>query len=345
MNAASSGAGLRLTIDLRALVRNWQRLAAMIAPAECAAVVKADAYGTVIEQTVPALRDAGCRTFFVAYASEGVRARKMAADADIYVLSGFDPPAAEHYQAAALRPVLNSTSDVEFWAAAHIAAPAALHVDTGMNRLGMERLDTAAIEEARDGVELSLAMSHLACADEPEHSLTKRNCSASPPSASCFGPSRFHSRIRREFILDPSYHFDMARPGIAIYGGASHPDTRSEAAVTAEARILQVRTGRKGETVGYGAARQLERNSRIAVVAAGYATAICARRAIATANPVGKRGWMATFCRSSAGFRWTSSPWTPPIFRPTRPTERMGRAFRIESPHRCGGRGGRNDCL
>ena len=296
MSSPNTGAGLRLTIDLRALVRNWQRLAAMVAPAQCAAVVKADAYGLGAQAVVPALVDAGCRTFFVAYASEGARVRQVTSDADIYVLSGFDPDASDLFRSARLRPVLNSGSDVESWTEAAIGGPAALHIDTGMNRLGMnaEQSTRLATGPLRRAANIGLVMSHLACADEPDHSLNALQRQRFMEIAAPFGgvPRSFANSAG--IYHGPEYHFEMVRPGIALYGGASHPEAVSEPVVTAEARILQVRTAEKGDTVGYGATRRLERRSRVAIVAAGYADGYL-RAAAAGGTAPGRQVWIDGF--------------------------------------------------
>ncbi|MGQ7794107.1 alanine racemase [Faunimonas sp. B44] len=271
-DAFPAAAGLRLTIDLSALVRNWRRLAGLAAAAECAAVVKADAYGIGLAAAVPALREAGCRTFFVALPEEGAKARALAPDAAIYVLNGFFPEAAALYRAAALRPVLGHRGEIESWASAAGGAPAALHVDTGMNRLGLRPDEAAALPPGlAERAGIALVMSHLACADEPGHELNAvqlARFSALPLPH----PAAHRSLANSAGIhLGTAYRFDLVRPGIALYGGASHPDALSEPVATAEARILQVRNASAGETVGYGAAERLARDSRIAILSAGYA--------------------------------------------------------------------------
>ena len=155
-------AGLTLTVDLGALARNWTRLARVAAPAECAAVVKADAYGLGVEHAVPALWAAGCRTFFVALPAEGRRARAAAPAAAIYVLGGFFAEAADTYAAADLRPVLNSAGDLSAWAKLGAGRPAALHVDTGMNRLGFSLPDALALAGSAEigGAKIALLISH-----------------------------------------------------------------------------------------------------------------------------------------------------------------------------------------
>jgi alanine racemase len=264
-----------LTIDLAALVANWRTLAARAAPAECAAVVKADAYGIGIEPAVAALAAAGCRTFFVALPEEGRRARDAAPGAAIYVLDGFLPGWESAFRAAALRPVLNSFGSLEAWAERCAGMPSALQVDTGMNRLGLslrEVLELARRPDLLARLAPALLLSHLACADEPEH----------PMNLSQLALFR---EVRREFPQLPAslansagihlgadYYFDLVRPGIALYGAAfsrNHPPLSP--VVTAKARIVQLRDAAAGEAVGYGATQHLESDARIAILSAGYA--------------------------------------------------------------------------
>ena len=269
----SCAAGLRLTIDLGALVRNWWRLAGIAAPAECAAVVKADAYGIGIEQAVPALAAAGCRTFFVALPGEGRRVRAVAPEAAIYVLNGFFAEAADFYHEARLRPVLGSPEDIAAWAAERSGHAAALHVDTGMNRLGLpfEQALTLVHSEALKDARLGLVMSHLACADEPNHPLNGEQLGRFRQLKASFSALPFSLANSAGTHLGPDYHFDLVRPGIALYGAACAPGIASEVVVTAEARILQIRDVPAGATIGYGAAQRLGRDTRAAILSAGYA--------------------------------------------------------------------------
>ncbi len=274
-HTGTDAAGLILTIDLGALARNWTHLAALSKPAECAAVVKADAYGIGIEAAVPALLAAGCRTFFVALPGEGHRVREAAPDAAIYVLNGFFPDWSESFRASALRPVLSSFTAVESWAQHFAGEPSAVQVDTGMNRLGLtlhEALELARRPNLLENAAPRLLMSHLVTADEPDSALNRaqlallREISVEFPglSVSLANSAGIH--------LGPDYHFDLVRPGIALYGAEFSPHWPPLATVvTATARILQIRNAAAGDTVGYGAARRLEEDTRIAILAAGYA--------------------------------------------------------------------------
>lgn len=265
--------GVTLTIDLGALARNWAHLARIAAPAECAAVVKADAYGLGIDQAVPALCDAGCRTFFVALPGEGRRARASAADAVIYVLGGFFAEAAQLYAAADLRPVLNCAEDLSAWLILGNGRPAALHVDTGMNRLGFSVSEALALAGSAqlEKAGVALLMSHLACADEPKNPKNRDQINRFKAIRDAFPDLPASLANSAGTVLGPEYAFDLVRPGIALYGAACSPGRNLDLVVTAEARILQVRNAKAGETVGYGGAQTLRRDSCLAILAAGYA--------------------------------------------------------------------------
>ena len=272
-----------LTIDLGALVANWLRLREMSQRAECAAVVKADAYGLGMEQAASALSRAGCKTFFVATIAEAGSLRALLPDATIYVLGGLLTNTAPLFQVHNLRPVLNSEAEVKEWAEYCAASgqplPAAIHIDSGMNRLGLSALEVDAIAPVASlwkMFELSLIMSHLACSDEVGHPKNERQrkifdaLRAKLPSA----PASLANSAG--ILLGRQHHYDMVRPGIAIYGGRPQQtgDNPFQPAVTLFGRILQVRDVVSGETIGYGATRTLKSPTRIAVVAVGYADGI-----------------------------------------------------------------------
>jgi alanine racemase len=263
----------RLTIDLGALVANWRALGARVA-GETSAVVKADAYGIGIEPAAAALARAGCRTFFVALAEEGLRLRKVVPDAVVYILAGIVPGSIDTLIAADLRPVLNSLADVNEWATAKTGGAttgSALHVDTGMNRLGVTPAEAYAIDAAR--LAPSLVMSHLVISEEPGHPLNARQRDAFVAVRTAFPNVPASLANSAGIYVGPDYHFDLVRPGIALYGATPGPlvPAPMNVVVTAEARILMIRDALGGETVGYGATRKLTRPTRIAILAAGYA--------------------------------------------------------------------------
>lgn len=273
-----AAAGGRLTIDLGALADNWQDIAERVGSAATAAVVKADAYGIGLEPAAKALAEAGCHTFFVALPEEGLRLRATVRDAAIYILDGLLPGSAATYVAADLRPVLGSFPEIEEWAEAKqagAATGAALHIDTGMNRLGLTLGEARVLSEHREllsTIAPSLLMSHLAAADTPDHPLNRKQLAAFRAVRALLPAIPASLANSAGILLGPDYRFDLVRPGIALYGGAAaagaHP---LRPVVTAEARILQVREAKRGETVGYGATETLRQPTRIAIVAAGYA--------------------------------------------------------------------------
>ena len=271
--------GAVLSIDLDAVVANWRLLRDKVAPAACAGVVKADAYGTGADMVAPALARAGCETFFVAHVEEGVRLRALLPDVAIHILNGPLPGTAPVFAEHRLIPVLNSLGAIDAWAgfARERERPMAadLHIDTGMARLGLpdDEMKTLAADPSRlDGIEVALVMSHLACADVPDHPLNRRQLedfraalAALPAAAASFTNSS-------GIFLGADFHFDLARPGICLYGGApsAGPNPMAQV-VTLQGKILQVRSIDTPRTVGYGATWEASRPTRIATVAVGYA--------------------------------------------------------------------------
>jgi len=272
-------AGGHLTIDLAALAANWRDLAARAEGAVAAAVVKGDGYGIGLEPAARALSAAGCTTFFVALPEEGLRLRRALPQATVYVLGGLLEGDARVYADADLRPVLSSLPEIAEWAAFRRAGGtggAALHVDTGMNRLGLILAEALALAGERplvDSLGLTLVMSHLACADTPAHPLNRAQLVAFREVRALFPGVPASLANSAGIFLGSDYHFDLVRPGIALYGGAAVADVPNpmRPVVTLEARVLQVRDSRSGETVGYGATETLGRPSRLAILAAGYA--------------------------------------------------------------------------
>ena len=271
-------AGGVLTIDLGALVANSKSLAAKAPGAACAAVVKADAYGTGIDRTVPALARAGCRTFFVAHLSEGARARAAAHDADIYVLNGLLPRTGQAYVRDRLRPVLGSAQEIAEWAAFTAAEgvriEAAVHVDTGMNRLGLSVPEAIATGEAGlRGCPVNLLMSHFVSAEEPENPINARQLDAFAAVRRAFPSLQGSLANSSGVFLGASAHHDLLRPGYALYGGNPQPGAANPMlpVIGLEGRILQLRWVEDGDTVGYNATWTARGSRRIAVISVGYA--------------------------------------------------------------------------
>jgi alanine racemase len=261
-----------LRVDLAAIVANWRDLCALHG-GTVAGVVKADAYGLGAGPVARALRDAGCTMFFVAHLTEGLALREaIGTGPEIVVLNGF-PPGADGE--AALLPVLNHLGDVE--AHGRAGSAALLHLDTGMSRLGLDAREQAVLaqDRARLGrLTLRYVMTHLACADEPEHPLNEAQRIRFAEAASRIAPGVPRSFANSSGIfLGPGFRSGLARPGCALYGinptpGRPNP-MRQVARV--EVEVLQVRRIEAGDTVGYGASWRASEPRRIATVAAGYA--------------------------------------------------------------------------
>lgn len=271
--------GGTLTVDLDAIADNWQTLTRRLFAVECGAVVKANAYGLGLEPVTARLVKAGCKTFFVADVAEARRARSRAREAAIYVLNGFSPEAANAFAELNVQPVINSTVELAEWDA-FIATQgwrggAAIHIDTGMNRLGMSAEEAAALaprlQQENHGI--TLLMSHLACAEVQDHPLNASQIRLFRELRMLYhGVPASLANSAGIFIGDTA-HFDVARPGAALYGinptpGRTNPMRN---VLTLSGLVLQVRKVPQGESVGYGAAWNAKRASRIAVAALGYA--------------------------------------------------------------------------
>ncbi len=268
-----------LTIDLAAIVANWRTLCGRHAGA-VGAVLKADAYGTGAAQVAPALFAAGCRHFFVAHPDEALAIRSLVPGALLAVLNGLWPGATPDLVAHDIRPVLGSLAEIEAWADAARTAgrrlPALLHIDTGMNRLGLSptELDTLAADPARlDPIALDYVMTHLVSAELPDDPVNALQCGRFD-AACCRLPAMARSLANSSgLFLGPGFASDLARPGVALYGVNPTPGRPNPMlpVVGLRARILQVRGVPPGGTVGYNAQWTAERPSRIATVSVGYA--------------------------------------------------------------------------
>ncbi|HZJ12746.1 MAG TPA: alanine racemase, partial [Methyloceanibacter sp.] len=269
-----------LTIDLDSLIANYRHLRDLASPAECAAVVKADAYGLGMALAAPALSRAGCKTFFVATLGEAKALRALLPDAVIYVFAGLMPATAELYRAHDLRPVLNSADEIREWASYAASQgeklPCAVHIDSGMNRLGLSAEEVEQVTDARDlwqAMTLSLVMSHLACADEAQHPKSEAQRKIFDRLRARLPETLASLANSAGILLGRAYAYDLVRPGIALYGGkpSRHGENPFHPVVHLAGRILQVRNVAAGETVGYGATRTLNEASRVAIVSVGYA--------------------------------------------------------------------------
>ncbi len=273
-------AGGVLEIDLAGIVANWRLLAQRVAPAGCAAVVKADAYGLGAAPVASALAKAGCTQFFVATLDEGVALRAaLPGPAEIAVFNGPLPGSAAEFAAQRLVPVLNHPGQITEWeqaAADWGPLPAMLHVDTGMARLGLSprELESIAQDPPRPGaIRWRAVLSHLACADEPDHPLNQQQRARFVATRRRLDGVRASLAASSGIFLGREFHFDFVRPGAALYGvnprpGAPNPMRQI---VRLGARIAQIREVDAGQPVGYGAAHVMPGAGRLATVAVGYA--------------------------------------------------------------------------
>lgn len=269
--ATSQPATLR--VDLDALARNYRMLLDRSRPGECAAVVKADAYGLGLDRVARRLLREGCRRFFVATLAEARELRALAPDVEIGVFEGALAGTTDALVELEARPVLNTLEQVERWRG---RGRALLHVDTGMCRLGLRSGDVAALAQRPqllEGTTLDFVLTHLACADEPEHPLNAEQLARFDRMRAQLPAARTSIGNSAGTLTEAARRGDLARPGIALYGGNPFSDRPNpmEAVVTLTAPIHQLHEVVEPETVGYGATYLAHPPARIAVVGIGYA--------------------------------------------------------------------------
>lgn len=277
-------AGAQLSINLDAIAANWRALTARLkAGARAGAVVKADAYGLGLAAVAPALHNAGCREFFTASLDEGIELRALLPDCPIFVFFGLQPGEAKEFSRHHLTPILNNLGQIELWQRQTnrgVTENALLHIDTGMSRLGLppeEVARLAAEPERLASLNIAFVMSHLACAEQPEHPMNEAQLSEFKAALVSLAPAAGAAKLSLAnssgIFLGPEFHFDLARPGAALYGLNPTPEKTNPMAevVRLQGKILQVRHVDPPRTVGYGAAHSLARPSRIATVPVGYA--------------------------------------------------------------------------
>lgn len=310
-------AGAHLVINLAALQHNWHCLQTYLKPSvtSCAAALKANAYGLGMEQVGRALFSAGCRSFFVALPEEGLQARKLFPEATIYVLNGLFKGCASLYAQAGMRPVLNTLQEITEWTAycrqQNRSFPAALHSDTGFHRLGLSYEETCHFfsSTAYSGVlRPCLLMSHLACADTPDHPLNKLQLQRfkalraqiyhASPNLGMLPCSLANSAA---LLFLPETQFDLPRPGIVLYGGMlntadSGPEKKQlpqfKTVASLQARLLQIRQAQPGETIGYGATYTFSKPTLIGIASVGYGDGYHRSASSSTLKP-GAYGWCA----------------------------------------------------
>lgn len=260
-----------LTIDLAAMAANWTALDAM-SEGETGAVVKANAYGTGTGRAARRLAQAGVRKFFVAVAEEAADIRQaLGPDPEIYILSGHMSGDTDMISDLGLIPLLSSINQMLRHFEALPGAPFGIQLDTGMNRLGMEMGEWSAVRSLVISQGPKLIMSHLACADEPDHPMNAQQLATFKEMSDGIDAPRSLAATGG-ILLGKDYHFDVTRPGIGLYGGLPFADAAPVVAI--DLPIIQTRDVMKGESVGYGNTWIAERDSRIATVSCGYADGI-----------------------------------------------------------------------
>jgi alanine racemase len=268
-----------LTVDLDAIVANWRKLEKAAVPAECGAVVKADAYGCGVGPVAGALAAAGCKTFFVATIEEAGAARAAAPSAALYALDGFFQNSGAAYAKTDCKPVIGDLNELAEWDVfcrrSGWAGGAAIHIDTGMNRLGLTITEAQGIIPRINAGDhgITLVMSHLACAESLNHSLNAKQLATFREIASLFTGVPASLSNSSGIFLSPQFQFDLVRPGAALYGVNPTPeaDNPMQPVVDLKARIVQTRNVERGDSVGYGGTWTARRPTRLAIVSAGYA--------------------------------------------------------------------------
>jgi alanine racemase len=269
-----------LTVDLDAIVANWRKLEKTGVPAECAGVIKANAYGCGAAEVARALSNAGCKTFFVATLDEAKAVRAaVPASAALYALDGFFQNSGETYAQIDCRPVIGDLNELAEWDVfcrrSGWSGGAAIHVDTGMNRLGLTIPEALGIIPRINAGDhgITLVMSHLVSAEQLNNSLNAKQLGAFREIASQFSGVPASLSNSSGVYLGPQFQFDLVRPGAALYGINPTPEADNPMQPVAEvkARIVQIRNIERGETVGYGGTWTARRPTRLAIVSAGYA--------------------------------------------------------------------------
>ncbi|UPJ39704.1 alanine racemase [Bradyrhizobium sp. 40] len=277
--AALATFGGVLTVDLDAIIANWRKLEKTAVPAECSAVIKADAYGCGAEQVARALNKAGCKTFFVATIEEARKVRAAVPEPAIYVLGGYFQNTGEHYAQINCRPVIGDLNELAEWDVfcrrTGWTGGAAIHIDTGMNRLGLTLAEAQAIIPRINAGDhgITLVMSHLVSAEQLNSPVNAKQLAAFRGIASEFSGVPAALANSSGVFLGAPFQFDMVRPGAALYGVNPTPeaDNPMQPVVDLKARIVQIRNIERGESVGYGGTWTARRPTKLAIIAVGYA--------------------------------------------------------------------------
>jgi alanine racemase len=266
-----------LTVNLGAITANYDLLKEKLKGAECAAVVKADAYGLGVKQVADALYQSECRHFFVAHLDEAILLRSVVKNASIYVFHGVEKGQETTFWEYHLTPILNTVEQLKIWhnfTKIKGYLPYVLHVDTGMNRLGVSLAEACELAEGFKEFSPLMVMSHLACGGEKKHPMNKQQQTDFAKIGEIFPESQHSLANSAGIFLGAGYHFDIARPGCALYGVNPTPEAKCNPmkdVISLQGRMLQVREIKKGESVGYAASFTAKKNMKVATIGAGYA--------------------------------------------------------------------------
>jgi len=271
----SSTTSPTVAIDLRAVVANWQMLDALAPSAETGAVVKANAYGTGMGTVAKALLEAGCTTFFVAHIEEATALRGVVGDGPtIFLFHGVHQTTITPILENAITPVLNSMYELKLWNAAKPNTPCAIHIDTGMNRLGIQMSELSAFKEASKSTDIMWVFSHLACSDDPESPMNAIQLERFFKALEYWPDAKASLSNTCGIALGNAYHFDLTRPGIGLYGGGQSKTFIPKAVATISAPILNIFEADQSSpvpTVGYGGETPTPAGQKLATIALGYA--------------------------------------------------------------------------
>ena len=270
-----------LTINLEKLAANYRVFQNKVGTnCDVAGVIKADAYGLGLKQVSDQLKKLGCPLFLVATLDEALELREYDSDTPIAVLGGLMNKTESTYVEHHITPILNTPIDIKNWndyaAQQHKNLKAILHCDTAMNRLGLSTQETKDFVQNRDlfnNIDITMVMSHFACADELDHPLTTQQAERFDTVAQSFPNAQKSLANSSGLFRNPQYHYDMVRPGYSLYGGNPTPETTNpmQNVVTLHSRILQIRECKKGQSIGYGATHEFNKDTRTATLALGYA--------------------------------------------------------------------------
>ncbi len=277
-NLFTKHAGTTLSIDLNAIIANYNYLIQKVKPAHCAAVIKADGYGLGMLPIAKALKKTSCKNFFVAYLDEGIALRSILnQDYNIFILNGLFPRDARPFIKHHLTPVLNDLNQIKIWVQickeANINYPAAIQFDTGMSRLGLNENDLKILQQkALSPFNPVLIISHLACADEPKHPNNLLQLKKFKFFKKFFPSVTASLSASSGIFLGEAWHFDLTRPGAALYGLNPVPNQKNpmNPVVTLKSKILQIRVIPKNTPIGYGATYISHRPLKLAIIAIGY---------------------------------------------------------------------------